>query len=79
MPAPSMACQSSGSNFTAGWPAALVMIFWVEFPMRISPFQKETSILEGCMKSRPMGRPSAGLSTTLNTTRPAWPQSASGA
>eukprot|EP00959_Pyramimonas_sp_CCMP1952_P341065 7144597-Pyramimonas_sp.AAC.1 len=37
------------------------------------------SILEGWMKSRPMSRPSVGLSTTLNTTRPAWPHSTSGA
>ena len=47
--------------------------------MRICPPQREMSILEGLMKSRPMGSPSAGLPTTLNTILPARPQSASGA
>eukprot|EP00959_Pyramimonas_sp_CCMP1952_P172150 3596979-Pyramimonas_sp.AAC.1 len=47
-----MACQSSGCNLIAGWPAALVASFWVAFPMRTWPFQREMSILDGWMKSR---------------------------
>eukprot|EP00959_Pyramimonas_sp_CCMP1952_P292983 6127556-Pyramimonas_sp.AAC.1 len=39
-PASLIACQSSGCNSIAGYPAALVVSFWVAFPMRIWPFQR---------------------------------------